>query len=107
MSSANAKNAAVPLALIGVLTACAPAPEVASIDDADRRFYASQGLDPKIAVPLGVLNVQTEIRQAIPDFPRLFGIRHVDTGRSVARGRGAAGSAHTALDNDPQWEMTP
>lgn len=203
MSATSAKNAAVPLALIGVLAACAPSPEMASIDDADRRFYASQLADPSGADPAAVagrleehgqsfdhaaaavardhrqrrraelpraaplpeaarapetrvdlpalvtltlhhngeiaraaesvteadiaavnaafaylprissvgewtrvyqdvidsdnevfregnadfpvLNIQTEIRQPILDFPRLFGIRRADTGRSVAR----------------------
>ena len=48
MSFRTATNPALPLAVLAGLTACAPSPEVASIDTADRRFYASQGQDPVI-----------------------------------------------------------
>jgi outer membrane protein TolC len=48
MSFRNAKILVLPLVVLGVVAACAPSPEVASIDTADRRFYASQGQDPVI-----------------------------------------------------------
>lgn len=54
------KTRTLPLAFLAVVTACAPSPEVASIDDADPRFYASQGQDPLIGGRLEEADVMAD-----------------------------------------------